>query len=274
MLFPAELYDMFNSILACLAGALCIVAQTPPVEISGYRFFEVTTGDSVNWKGVNYYPRANSGPYNENNLDFFHDEFRHVWERDIEFFKELGVNAIRLYAVDPAKNHDSFMCALQQLGIYVIVGLAANCIKCAITAPPAPYCYPSELKERGEKIINEFARYDNVLAFSGGNEINLFVDGLYPESNAPCQKKFVRDMRAYIDSCEGMRSIPVGLVIADISREANALYYNCQDDPDDPFGHAEWYGTNTYLTCDPVAGNAAYAFRERTSVGLTTRYRR
>lgn len=176
-------------------------------------------------------------------------------QRDIEYFKQLGVNAIRLYAVDPGANHDAFMCALQEAGIYVIVGLAASCEDCAITKDTAPDCYPAALKDRGQYIINQFQKYTNVLAFSAGNEINLVAPAQMPEANAACQKQFIRDMRAYISGCgpNVMRQIPVGLVTADIEREENAQYYGCQTVPGDDLETTEWYGINTYVHCDGSA---------------------
>eukprot|EP00978_Attheya_sp_CCMP212_P041180 scaffold232727_cov68-Attheya_sp.AAC.1 len=220
----------------------------PPVEIEGYKFFDSKTGRSIAFKGINYYPRPNTGELNKNNIDFFTDEFKNIWERDIPILQELGVNAIRVYAVDPSKNHDSFMCALQEAGIYLIVGMAANCFGCAITGDVAPGCYPPALKTRGQEIISAFARYDNVLAFSAGNEVDLVVSPGQPEINGPCQKKFIRDMRKYILECPGIRHIPVGVVVSDAYREATALYYNCQGD-DDPLEHAEWFGINAYQHC-------------------------
>ena len=41
-------------------------------------------------------------------------------------FKELGVNAIRLYSVDPGKDHSAFMQSLNEAGIYVLVELASG----------------------------------------------------------------------------------------------------------------------------------------------------
>jgi hypothetical protein len=116
------------------------------------------------------------------------------------------------------------MCALRAAGIYLIVGLAADCENCAITKDAAPACYPPELKARGQFIIAEFARYDNVLAFEAGNEISL--NAASPVDNAPCQKKFIRDMRAFIESCSAtVRPIPVGLAIADADRADNVMWY-------------------------------------------------
>ncbi|KAG6611879.1 ATP-binding Cassette (ABC) Superfamily [Phytophthora cinnamomi] len=62
-------------------------------------------------------------------------------------------------------------------------------------------------------------------------------------TGAPCQKKFIRDMRAFIGGCSShtMRSIPVGVVMADPdttqnNRQLNAQYYNCRTDSSDKYG--------------------------------------
>ena len=230
----------------------------PPAEIHGRKFFSSYSGDYLPIKGISYYPRPNEGNLTvTNSIDFFTEEYRHIWERDIEEFKELHVNAIRIYAIDPSLNHDGFMCALKAAGIYVIVGLAAECYNCAITFEAPPLCYHPELKSRGEYIINQFAKYENVLAFSAGNEVSLQKkDGEWTHNteNAPCQKKFLRDMRAYVNRCSStMRKIPVGVVEADVDRADKALYYNCRSDPDDDLENADFMGINTYLHCDGSA---------------------
>lgn len=225
-----------------------------PAILKGKRFFSSRTGDYIPIKGVNYYPRPNDGELAQtNSVDFFTEEFRYVWERDIAHFVKLNVNAVRIYAVNPGLNHDAFMCALKSAGIYVIIGLAADCENCAIGEEPAPDCYHPDLKSRGEFIIHEFSRYDNVLAFSAGNEVNIVVPFEEPQMNAPCQKKFMRDMRAYIKGCPSMRQIPVGVELADTKRKLNSQYYNCRSDPDDELENAEYYGINVYLHCDGSA---------------------
>lgn len=243
-------------ILALVALFHYTRACTAPIVVKGKKFFNAETGEYVPIKGIDYYPRPNAGELSEGgSRDYFSEEMRPVWERDIEFFKALNINAVRLYAVDPSVDHDGFMCALQEAGIYVIVGLAASCENCAITEDTAPTCYPAELKDRGQYIINVFSKYTNVLAFSAGNEINLVAPQGVPEANAACQKAFIRDMRAYISGCgpEVMRQIPVGLVTADIERTENAQYYGCQTVPGDELEVTEWYGINTYVHCDGSA---------------------
>ncbi|TDH66890.1 hypothetical protein CCR75_004141 [Bremia lactucae] len=226
---------------------------TNPITVKGYKLFDLTTGDAFGVKGINYYPRPNAGELDTNNVDFFTDDHEEIWRPDIEHLAQAGANVVRLYAVDPSKSHDLFMCALRAKGMYAIIDLGANCENCSITLDEFPTCYPIALKTRGELIISEFAQYDNVLAFSAGNEINHIVDDAW--TNAPCQKKFIRDMRVFLGSCNNFRAVPVGVVLADPdtpsnNREVNAKYYNCRTDATDTYENAEWYGLNTYQYCD------------------------
>ena len=223
--------------------------------IKGYQFFDSNSGKIMRIQGVDYYPRPNAGTLDSGiSVDMYTKQYRHIWERDIQEFKELGLNAIRIYSVDPGKDHTDFMCALNNVGIYVVVGLASYCPTCAITRDEAPDCYPMELKLRGQDIINEFSKYSNTLGFSAGNEVNHFVPpGKHPQWNAPCLKKFISDMRAYVVNCNtdvSMRKVPIGLVTADSDRDVNALYYNCLSDPLETLENAEWFGINAYLYCN------------------------
>jgi hypothetical protein len=113
----------------------CPGSKTPPLVFKGKRFYDSSTDEYVPIKGIAYYPRPNEGPLSVGySVDFFTDEFKSRWENDIEYIKELGVNAVRLYAVDPSQNHDAFMCTLSEAGIYVSLGLLADCEDCAIGA--------------------------------------------------------------------------------------------------------------------------------------------
>ena len=100
----------------------------PPAILEGKKFFNSITGEYVPIKGINYYPRPNAGSLAQtNSIDFFTDEYRSLWEPDIARFQQLNVNVVRVYAVQPGVSHDAFMCALRAAGIYLIVGLAADC---------------------------------------------------------------------------------------------------------------------------------------------------
>ncbi|KAF1331137.1 Glycoside hydrolase, partial [Globisporangium splendens] len=170
---------------------------TPPLVISGYRFFDSSTGKYFGIRGANYYPRPNAGAFDANNLDFFSR-------------MSTRASATGTSRMDPDVDHTDFMCELQAEGIYVMADLGSSCPGCEI-APASSPVLPGILQD---------AR--------GGNEVNhRSADKTPPNFNAPCQKTFVRGMRNYIASCPSMRQIPVGLVVADHEREENALYYNC-----------------------------------------------
>jgi 1,3-beta-glucanosyltransferase GAS5 len=238
----------------------CPNVNQDPILQKGKRFFHSVTGKYFPIKGIAYYPRPNTGPLSKSNsVDFFTEEYRDLWEADIPYFKALGVNVIRIYAVDPSKNHDAFMCALQEAGIYVMIDLLADCEDCGIGPDEAPSCYPPSLKERGQWIINEFSKYTNTLVFSAGNEVTLHARDRQIELNAPCQKKFLRDMRAYVNTCSAIptsilpRKVPIGMVNWDNERGMQARYFNCRTDPSDTMENAEWYGLNSYQHCDPTA---------------------
>jgi 1,3-beta-glucanosyltransferase GAS5 len=233
----------------CLAWILSLsirsAASLNPIVIRGYKLFDSQTGDEFTVRGITYEPRPNRVP---KLVYYFTEEHRHIWERDIPNLQSLGVNAVRLSGVDPTKNHDAFMCALQQAGIYVLVPLDSDCPTCAITRDEPPACYPDALMRRGEAVINAFAKYDNVLGFSAGNEV---TPANIPQWNGPCQKRFIRDMRRHIASCPSMRKIPVGLMNSNSERDLVSTYYNCgSNDPKDPYENAEWFGLNVNLHCD------------------------
>lgn len=221
------------------------------LTLIGKKYFKTTDGTNIPLKGIDYYPRPNVGIYTTSNSnDFYTEEFAYIWQRDIANFKLLNINAVRIYALNPGWNHDAFMCTLKEAGIYVIIGLAADCLGCAITGDSAPTCYPSSLKERGELIIKTFSKYDNVIGFDAGNEISLTGGSEY--NNGPCQKQFLRDMRQYIQTCtssNSMRHIPIGLAVADVDRDVKALYYNCRENTTDVLENAEYLGMNVYLHC-------------------------
>jgi hypothetical protein len=248
-------------------------AALNPVVVKGQHFFDAVTGDPFSIRGIAYYPRPNAGilATGSNSVDFFTTEYRHLWEPDIEHLKQLGVNTIRIYAVDPSQNHDAFMCALQQAGIYVMVGLLADCLGCGI-GPDAnddlELCYPPSVKERGQWIMNDFSKFSNLLAFDAGNEVTLYATDREIQRNAVCQKKFIHDMRQYIATCSAVdhsilpRPVPIGMANWDVEREAQALYFACHtarqggDNSTDSvqlMETPEWYGINAYQHCDGSA---------------------
>ncbi|TDH73948.1 hypothetical protein CCR75_002602 [Bremia lactucae] len=246
----------------CAAMAICTAiaissttAWVPPIITKGNKFFDSVTGVEFRLKGIAYYPRPNDGEMaGVGNYDWAADEHEAVWKPHLEIMKDLGVNTIRLYSVDPSKPHDNFMCACSDAGIYVLVGITAPCENCSVLDYKPPECYPEDLFTRAQMVYNAFAVYDNTLGFSVGNENNLQVEhGAHGTTTAPCVKAFLRDTRSYAASCAGaVRQVPIGLDIADIPpREQWIAYYDCAAEEDENT-RAEWLGFNPYVECDPT----------------------
>ena len=101
-------------------------AWLAPIITKGNKFFDSTTGQEFRLKGMTYFPRPNAGNMSEvGNYDWAADKHKNVWKPHFEILKDLGVNTIRLYSVDPSLPHDEFMCACSEAGIYVLVGITA-----------------------------------------------------------------------------------------------------------------------------------------------------
>jgi hypothetical protein len=254
---------VFGRSIRSLCGAFAFIAWTTnvsvvqvnawvaPIVTKGNKLFDSATGVEFRIKGMAYYPRPNVGNLSVvTGYDFTTDDYEAIWKPHLEIMKDLGVNTIRLYSVDPGKSHDKFMCAASDAGIYVLVGMSAPCLGCHITDDPPPKCYTDEMATRSQMIYNAFAVYDNTLGFSVGNENNLQPGQTV---TAPCVKALIRDVKNYADICAGyMRRIPIGLDLADIEPRAQWLqYYDCSID-DNEFTRADWIGFNPYVECDPL----------------------
>lgn len=90
----------------------------PTVTVKGNAFF--AGDDRFYMRGVDYQPGGSSTA-----SDPLSDTT--TCKRDIEYFKELGINTIRVYTVDNTANHDDCMSALADAGIYVALGTRSSC---------------------------------------------------------------------------------------------------------------------------------------------------
>lgn len=167
--------------------------------------------------------------------------------RDVENFKELGINTIRIYTIDNSKNHDEAMALLDEAGIYL--ALDANSPAYSLNREDIESLHQSYNDVYLQSVfatIDQFSGYNNLLAFFSGNEV---INARNNTNAAPYIKAVTRDMRIYI-SKQADRQIPVGYSSADVAEniESQALYFACGQDE---WARSDFFAFNDYSWCDP-----------------------
>lgn len=187
-------------------------------------------------RGIDYQPGGASA-----NKDPLADTT--ICKRDIAQFKTLGVNTIRVYAVDNSKNHDECMQALGDAGIYLV--LDVNNPQYSINRRKPGPSYNAKYLQSVFATVEMFSKYPNTLAFFSGNEV--INDEKDTDKSAPYVKAVTRDIKNYINS-RGLRKIPVGYSAADVSqnRMQTAMYMNCGSDD----MRSDFFAFNDYSWCN------------------------
>ncbi|KAL6921780.1 hypothetical protein ACHAPO_006927 [Fusarium lateritium] len=229
------------SVLAAVASATPTLKEPPSkrgslptVTASGNAFW--AGSERFYLRGIDYQPGGASA-----NEDPLADP--KICKRDIKYFKELGVNVIRVYAVDNKADHDECMKALDDAGIYLV--LDVNNPKYSINrATPGP-SYNAAYIQSVFATVEMFAQYENTLAFFSGNEV--MNDEKDTDKSAPYVKAITRDMRNYIKARK-LRKIPVGYSAADVAsnRMQTAHYMNCGSDE----VRSDFFAFNDYSWCN------------------------
>ncbi|KAK2746634.1 hypothetical protein FQN57_002978 [Myotisia sp. PD_48] len=161
-------------------------------------------------------------------------------KRDASLMKSLGANAIRVYHVDPAGDHDGCMEAFADNGIYLFVDLDDF-----PTQINQEYPKWQETQFRAFKdILDEFQRYDNTAGVFVGNEVITTYNGSHA---APFVLSAARDVKAYRDS-QNYRKIPVGYSAADIAELRPMLqnYFVCRPNRSETL---DFFALNAYEWC-------------------------
>ncbi|KAJ4982991.1 beta-glucanosyltransferase [Stagonosporopsis vannaccii] len=224
---------------ALLAG---VQAAVDPIVIKGSKFFFKSNGTQFFMKGVAYQQEVNSNTTasdaDELNItDPLADSTS--CKRDIEYLKKLKTNTIRVYAIDPEKDHKECMTALADAGIYVVADLSepGN----SINRDDAEWT--TTLYSRYTSVIDELMKYDNTLGFFAGNEVSNQPNNTLASAFV---KAAVRDSKAYIKS-KNYREVGVGYATNDDAdiRENLANYFDCGNSED----AIDFWGYNIYSWC-------------------------
>jgi hypothetical protein len=224
---------------ALLAG---VQAAVDPIVIKGSKFFMKNSGEQFFMKGVAYQQEVNSNttaskPDDLQITDPLADS--DACKRDIAMLKKLKTNTIRVYAIDPKKDHKDCMTQLADAGIYVVADLSEPGLSINRDDPG----WTVDLYNRYTSVVDEMMKYDNTLGFFAGNEVSNQPNNTVASAFV---KAAVRDTKAYIKS-KNYREIGVGYATNDDAeiRENMANYFDCGDKD----SAIDFWGYNIYSWC-------------------------
>lgn len=212
----------------------------PSIIMKGNKLF-YPNGTQFFMKGIAYQQdTAAAGETNEKTTTY-KDPLSNakLCERDVPLLKEMDVNIIRTYAIDPEADHSACMKLLQEAGIYVISDLSEPALSVNRDDPK----WTTEHLDRFTSVIDEMAKYSNVVGFFAGNEVSN------NKSNTDASayiKAAVRDTKKHIKSNVD-RWLGVGYAAND-DPEINddiAKYFNCGEDDE----RIDYWGFNIYSWC-------------------------
>ncbi|KAL4802524.1 Glucanosyltransferase-domain-containing protein [Aspergillus unguis] len=237
------------ALVAAAAAALLgqALADVDPIIIKGSKFFYSSNNTQFYIRGVayqqDYSTNSSSSSSSSDYKDPLADET--ACARDIPVLQDLNTNTIRVYALDPTKNHTTCMNALADAGIYVIADLSDPTDSIDRSDPR----WEVSLYERYTSVIDAMAGFSNTLGFFAGNEVSNTVK---TTDASAFVKAAVRDMKSYIKSKNYRSGLGVGYATNDDSniRVAMADYFNCLEEDEG----IDFWGYNIYSWC----GDSSY----------------
>lgn len=223
---------------AAISALTSGVSALPKVSRIG-RFLYQDDGTRFFIKGVAYQQQgtvtAKDGfPEPDNFIDPLADPSS--CSRDLPFLQQLGINAVRVYSVDPTLNHDKCMAMFSGAGIYTIVDLSQPLNGSLDRSAPK---WTSNLLNLYLNTIDAFSKYDNVLAYTVGNEV---VTSPAETVAAPFIKAAARDVKAYLKSKGYSGLVTYASTDGPQWRDNLAHYLACGDESTT----LDLYGLNNY----------------------------
>ena len=140
-----------------------------PVKVQGSDFVNSVSGDRLQIIGVAYQPGGSSGYNPGSGVDPLSNGT--ICLRDAALMQRLGVNAIRVYNLDPDLDHDACASIFNSVGIYMLLDVNSPLAGQSLDRGNPGSSYTSSYLNRVFGVVEAFKDYPNTLAFFGGNEI-------------------------------------------------------------------------------------------------------
>jgi 1,3-beta-glucanosyltransferase GAS3 len=160
--------------------------------------------------------------------------------------QRLGVNAIRVYNLDPDLDHSACASIFNAAGIYMILDVNSPLPNQSLNRGAPWESYSSTYMERVFDVVEAFMHFNNTLGFFSGNEV--INEDSVPE--VPLYIRAVtRDLKDYIAK-QSPRPIPVGYSAADVRPllmgTFNVLSCGLSNDTS---SNIDFFGLNSYSWC-------------------------
>ncbi|CAM1504017.1 Fc.00g016080.m01.CDS01 [Cosmosporella sp. VM-42] len=247
---------------ALMALAATAVSAVQPLEVKGNNFVNPDTGKKFQIVGMAYQPGGSSGYDPQAGKD----PLSHKDEcmRDAALMQVLGVNAIRVYNLDPNLNHDDCASIFNAAGMYMMIDVNSPLPGEALQSKNPWESYYMEYLNRTFAVVEAFSNYPNTLLFFSGNEV---IDNVGSAEFVPMYLRAVtRDIKTYIKN-NVKRQIPVGYSAADVRDVLwdTWNYMQCSEpDDDDNMSRADIFALNSYSWCGPDATYESSSYNDLT----------
>ncbi|PTB47011.1 uncharacterized protein TrAFT101_003554 [Trichoderma asperellum] len=235
---------------ALVALAATTVGAVKPLSIKGTDFVDAD-GNKFQLVGVAYQPGGSSGYDPKSGKDPLSDADTCL--RDAALLQVMGVNAIRVYNLDPNLNHDECASIFNAAGMYMVLDVNSPLVGESITSFEPWTSYYEAYSNRTFAIAEAFSNYPNTLLYFSGNEVINDIPSA--QFVPPYLRAVTRDLKNYIKK-NIKRQIPVGYSAADVRDVLwdTWNYLQCSEPNDDgDMSRADVFALNSYSWCGPDA---------------------
>ncbi|KAG6065959.1 hypothetical protein E4U32_006647 [Claviceps aff. humidiphila group G2b] len=249
---------------ALVTLAASLVAAVPSLEIEGNEFFNPKTGEKFQVVGIAYQPGGSAG-FSETQPDPLSQP--EACKRDAALMQVMGVNAIRVYNLNPNLNHDECASIFNAAGMYMMLDVNSPLVGEALDSGKPWESYYMEYLNHTFAVVEAFGNYPNTLLFFSGNEV---INDIPSAKFVPQYLRAVtRDLKNYIKN-NLKRQIPVGYSAADVRPVLwdTWNFMQCSDGTKDDMTRSDVFALNSYSWCGIDATFESSTFKDLAD-GLT-----